>query len=343
MDALRVLAIAGVVAIHVTGLLFANDDLEGSARWWAAATVNVGATWVVPAFVMISGALLLSPRTHADGPAAFYRKRFVRILPALIAWHLIYLFGVRAGLRGEPFSPRAALVNLLDAKTFTALYFLWLIAGLYLIAPVIAAFLQAGGPRRAFWFAGAALFWTQMAYALSTVSSLLGASRPIHLGAWNQWWPYVGLFAAGWALRRTVLPVWATVVVFLTGLAATAEAIWQYGDPPQFQRLQALLPITRLGPMIVLASLCFFLVAVSIGARTEPSPRAAYALRRLSDASFGVFLVHLLVIEVARLLVPAVAEARSPVVLALLFVVTLPLSFGLSLVASRVPYLRTIV
>ena len=47
--------------------------------------------WAVPVFVMISGALVLDRSAHAAGPAAFYRRRFARILPPLIAWNLICL------------------------------------------------------------------------------------------------------------------------------------------------------------------------------------------------------------------------------------------------------------
>ncbi|MEV7622668.1 acyltransferase family protein [Actinoplanes sp. NPDC089786] len=336
LDALRVFAIAGVVMIHVSGLLLAHDDLIGTARRQAAVAVNVGLTWVVPVFVMISGALTLSPRAHADGPVAFYRKRFARILPALLVWHVIYLVVVRLWMRGEPFHPRVVVVGLLDAKMFTALYFLWLIAGLYVIAPVIAAFLAGGGRRRAFGVAGVALLWTQLVYALSTLSSLLGEPRPIHLGAWTQWWPYVGLFVAGWALRDVVLRPVGLVIASVVGCAAVAEPIWQYGV--HGPRALVLLPITRLGPMMAVAAISFFLVAIGLGARLTPGPGVAVVLRRLSDAAFGVFLVHLLILEVLKPAVPT----RSLWALAGAFVVTLAASFMISLVAGRIRYLRMI-
>ena len=37
--------------------------------------VDIGNVWVIPVFVMVSGALVLGPRAHAAGPRAFYRKR----------------------------------------------------------------------------------------------------------------------------------------------------------------------------------------------------------------------------------------------------------------------------
>ncbi len=94
LDALRLLAIAAVVAIHVFGLLV-SAGRRGSPHWWGAVVIDIGLTWAVPVFVMISGALVLAPRAHAAGPAVFYRKRFARIVPALLVWHLVYLLGVR--------------------------------------------------------------------------------------------------------------------------------------------------------------------------------------------------------------------------------------------------------
>jgi surface polysaccharide O-acyltransferase-like enzyme len=340
LDALRITAICGVVAIHVFGLML--GDRAGSRGWWAAVVLDVGATWVVPVFVMISGALVLSPRAHADGPLAFYRKRFVRILPALVVWHLVYLLVVRAALRGQDLHWGTVTANLINAKTYTALYFLFLIAGLYAIAPVLAAFLSGGGPRRAYLLAFGALAWTQGAYAVATLSGKLGQPHPLPLDAWNQWWPYVGLFLAGWALRRTVLSRGGMVVAFVLGTTAMAEAVWQFGHPGALGPLAAFVPVTRLGPVIAVAALCFFLIAVGVGARVTPAPRVAVVLKRLSDASFGVFLVHLLILEIGRVLVPAVAAASSFWVMLAAYVATLLLSFLASLVAARIPYLRAI-
>jgi surface polysaccharide O-acyltransferase-like enzyme len=342
LDALRLLAISGVVMIHIIGMLVENEDWQGTLRWWAAVTVDLGLTWVVPVFVMISGALVLAPRAHASGPAAFYRRRCTRILPALVVWHVVYLVGVRLWLRGEDLGLTQVTVGLINAKVYTALYFLWLIAGLYVIAPVLAAFLRDGGPRRALITAGVALGWTQLAYLLSGVSGLLGAARPLHLNAVTQWWPYVGLFLAGWALHRVVLSRRATVAAGLVAVAAMAEVIWQFGQPAGRATLHELLPVNRLGPVVAVGAIGVFLVAVSAGARVTPGPRVARTLQRLSDASFGVFLVHLLIFQIIRRMVPAVAEASSLGVLLATYAVVLVLSFAVSAGAARIPYVRAV-
>ncbi len=67
---------------------------------------------------------------------AYYRKRLSRIVPALVAWHVVYvLFELR--VLGWSLTPRIVLVDLWHGRTYTALYFFWLILGLYVVAPLL--------------------------------------------------------------------------------------------------------------------------------------------------------------------------------------------------------------
>jgi surface polysaccharide O-acyltransferase-like enzyme len=342
LDALRIVAIAGVLAIHTIGHLINNRGLRGGPEWWAAVSIDIGSRWVVPVFVMVSGALVLAPRAHAGGPADFYRKRFVRILPAMVVWHLVYLFLVRIGLDGWHPNRRLLAVQIIDAKVYTALYFLWLIAGLYVIAPVLVPFLREGGRRRALITAGVALAWTMVTLMIPGVTALLGAPRPIELGAWTMWWPYVGYFLAGWALHTLVLRRAHAVLAVVAAALMLAEGIYRYGHRGGHRWLDAFVPVSYLGLSTAIASICLFLAAVAAGAAWTPSPQVLTWLKRLSDASFGVFLVHLLIYEVIRLTVPVVAAADSLGVLLAAFASVLVASFAVSLGAARVPYLRTV-
>ncbi|MFG1602670.1 acyltransferase [Actinoplanes sp. NPDC049265] len=342
LDALRLMAICGVVAIHVVGMMLGNDHLTGGRQWWAAVTIDLGLVWVVPVFVMISGALVLSPRAHAAGPAEFWRKRFVRVGPALVVWHLIYLFGARAWLKGEELNRGTVIAWLLDGKVYTALYFLWLIAGLYLVAPLIAAFLHSGGRRRSAVTAAATLGFTVAVFAASGLAALNGTPRPIALGALTMWLPYVGYFVAGWALHRVVLPAWGVALAVAGAAVSLAEVVWQYGHKPAYPALQQLVPTSYLGAGTAVAAVCVMLAATGLGARVTPGPRLGRLLRRLADATFGVFLVHLLIFEVVRRLVPAVAEASSLVVMLAAWAFVVVASFAVSLVAARIPVVRAV-
>lgn len=341
-DALRVVAIAGVVAIHIIGMMVINPKITGTPRWWGAVAVHAGSTWVVPAFVMLSGALVLAPGAYAKGTSNFYRKRFARIVPALVVWHLVYLFGIRLWLLDQDVTARNSAQRLLDAEVYTGLYFLWLIAGLYLIAPVLAGFLHAGGERRALVTAAVALGWGVVLWILPGISTLLGTKRVNDLGAWDQWIPYVGYFVAGWALHRVVLGRKALWVAAVAAVVLLGELIWQSGHKGDFRTLDAVLPVHRLGLVAAAAAICVFLLTVGIGARWSPPETLRRLFTRLSDASFGVFLVHLVLFALLRETVPAVRAAASPAVMVAAYLAVLGTSFLISIGASRVPYLRTV-
>ncbi|MFF1574059.1 acyltransferase [Leifsonia sp. NPDC058292] len=343
LDVLRIGAILGVIAIHVFAGIVGNPAIRGSGTWWVATIVDIGGIWVVPVFVMVSGALLLSPRVHADGPAAFYRKRLLRLGPAFVVWQVFYIVVVRILISHEHLTALQTIGLVVDGKAYTQLYFLWLIAGLYLVAPVLAAFLSGGGQRRALVFAGSVLLFTVAVVGLSGLSALFGDPHPIVLNALTQWLPYVGFFLAGWALRTVVLSPGWTVAAALVTAALLAETIWQYGSASRPAWLQAVSPVGYDGAVVAAASLGVFVVVQSLFARvTALRERGARMLAQLSDAAFGVFLVHFFFLTLAVTLFPGLNVARSnslPVAI-LLWAGIAVLSFAVSLAARRVPGLR---
>lgn len=339
LDILRIASICGVVAIHVFGHLLGRAPRE-SRTWWIAVTIDIAWIWVVPVFVMISGALIFGSRQLAD-PGLFYRRRAVRLVPALIAWNLIYLIGVRLWMRGEDLTVRRVLQLLVDGSVFTQLYFLWLILGLYAVAPVLAAFLRSGSRRRAVGAAATFLAAALVFYMMPGILSLFGVSRPIQLNAFTHWMPYVGYFLAGYALKDVRLAGWKLLLTGAATVGLLAAAIWQYGHRGSLPLLHAAFPVSYLGLQVALAAIGVFVVTLSLcdGLKLE---RTGKATIELSNATFGVFLVHLVIFEAIRLTVPAVSAGNSLGAIAGAYAVTLAGSFAVSLAASRVPLLRNI-
>jgi surface polysaccharide O-acyltransferase-like enzyme len=341
LDILRILSICGVVAIHLFGYVVGRSE-RGSRNWWLAAALDIPFIWVVPVFVMISGALLLAPQGRILPPRSFYRKRAVRLLPALIAWHLIYLVGVRWLMRGEGLTPARVAQLFFDGGVFTQLYFLWLILGLYLVAPLITAFLQDGPPRRAQTLAVVLLAATAVGYMVPGIAASLGFARPISLNIFTHWLPYVGYFVAGRALRDVKLKRRSLLIAIAGAVALAALCLWQYGHPAQAGLLNVVAPVSYVSLTVMLLAVAVFLSAKSIFSRFRPAPATGRMLVTLSGASFGVFLVHLLVFEVIRLNVPAVFDGRSIAAAFASYAATLALSFAVSVLAARIPFLRNI-
>ncbi|MFE4227731.1 acyltransferase [Arthrobacter sp. NPDC056886] len=341
LDILRILSICGVVAIHLFAYVLGHSEPQ-SRNWWLAAGMDIPFVWVVPVFVMISGALLLAPQKQVQEPRSFYRKRAVRLLPALIVWHLVYLVGVRWLMRGEDLPPARVAQLLLDGSTFSQLYFLWLILGLYAVAPLIMSFLQGGGQRRARALAATLLAATALVYMVPGIAASLGFARPISLNIFTYWLPYVGYFVAGRALRDVKLNGRSLFAAVVVALGVAALCLWQYGHQAQAGLLNVVSPVSYLSLSVMMLAAVVFLSGKSIFSRLTPSPRTGRMLVTLSGASFGVFLVHLLVFEVIRLNVPAVFDGRSILVAFASFAATLVISFAVSVLAARIPFLRNI-
>lgn len=344
LDVLRIAAVMGVVAIHVFAAIVTNDAVRGGGTWWVAVAVDLGFIWVVPAFVMVSGALILDPRMQDAGPATFYRTRALRLGPAIVFWPIFYFLVVRILLSAHDLGIGEVVALLLEGRPYTHLYFLWLIAGLYVVAPVLAAFLSQGGRRRALVFAGVVLAASVLAYTAAGLLELAGRPRPIALTALTQWLPYVGYFLAGWALKDVVLGRRGTALASIVGVGCLAEVVVQYGLAPAWPVLQALAPVGYLSPFAAVATLCVFLVVRSTLATWVPRERTGGLLRTVSDAAFGVFLVHFAVIVALRSAFPAWAAAAESTLwgAAALWAAVVVVSFALTLAARRIPFVRRV-
>ncbi|MBT2494590.1 acyltransferase family protein [Microbacterium oxydans] len=342
LDILRIVAIIGVVSIHTFGALRSSPELEGSRSWWVAVALNAGFIWAVPVFVMISGALLLDPRPHAAGPAAFYRQRLMRLAPAFIFWQVFYLIVVRQWMSGLDESAATMLALVLRGQPYTHLYFLWLIVGLYAIAPVLAPFLREGGRRRALVLGGVLILVTVATYSTSALLAWAGSPSPIILSALTQWLPYVGYFVAGYALRDLRLTgarMWACGAI---AAAAIAWTILQAGSVDPASLLAALLPQSYLGPVTVVIALTLFVFVNSLFSG-DVGTGAGRVIRTLSEATFGVYLVHFALLIAVRS-VPWFADAATTSVVSavLVWLIVVVLSFALVVPLRRVPVIGRI-
>lgn len=338
---LRVGAIAAVVLIHAMSSMVSNAAVHGSGRWWVAQVLDSGSSWSVPVFLMVSGALVLGPvagRSAGD----FYRRRLHRIAIPLIVAHVVY-FGVRAFVLHESVTPGVIVRDLLLVKVAAHLYFFWIIAGLYLIAPVITAFIATQTQRAVLWLGIAAMTWM----LLVTWSSAL--LRAVHVGStpWvppmlTLFLPYIGYFVLGYALRDVRLRrPWLIVcaALFVAGevlhIVVTAGGFGGVVQAATLGGYQGL-------PVAVAAVTLFLLARALISSSSALArPPVARLARRLGDLTLGVFVFHLVVMIGVNRTILSGAHPESVLSDALLrYVIVLVASFALCWLISKVPILR---
>ncbi|WP_175637699.1 acyltransferase family protein, partial [Dickeya dadantii] len=68
----RIVSTFAVIVLHVSAYTVALADL-GTFSWWVGNLYDSLVRWCVPVFIMISGALLLSPE-KVESLSIFYKK-----------------------------------------------------------------------------------------------------------------------------------------------------------------------------------------------------------------------------------------------------------------------------
>lgn len=151
-DIIRCAAILIVFSIHCMAGLDAHLDTDINTL-----VCNILHSFLgigVPLFVLLSGALLLGKQ---DSPYVFLKKRMGRVLGPFLAWSLI-LYGIywiiepthyEAASASHPFH---SFLKILCFEGIHGVYwYVYLILGLYLIAPILQRFSQVANEQDMFY------------------------------------------------------------------------------------------------------------------------------------------------------------------------------------------------
>ena len=140
---------------------------------------------------------------------------------------------------------------------------------------------------------------------------------------------------AAWAAapgRRGVLVALAVVGALMTAATVLVYAAPWVQQPPG----SALLP-TYVAPTVLGMSLCWVILLLAVGRTWRVGERAQRWLRELGNATFGVFLLHFVVLLLLR---GTGLPQDSAGGLLLLAVIVAVASFALVLLGRRVPVVR---
>ena len=327
---MRVGACLAVILLHLAATIVMERELFGSLHWHISNAIDAATRWCVPVFVMLSGALLLDPQKHAS-PREFWTKRMSRLLPAIIAWPAIY-FTWRAFYWHEPLSLEIVARDVAVARPYVHLYFLFIIAGLYLVTPFLARALGA-------------LSLPQLRHLILIMAGLaIGANLFDFLAssAFTIFVPYLTYYLAGWYCARLLhdRPGASALAIglaagLITGLTALLISARGFDDRWAFYFYE------DFSPTVMVMAVGIFLLTLQ---GTIP-PRIESLAKTLAPLTLGVYLAHPIVVELLRygyfLAVPVLL--RPPYYVPVTFFITCAITFSLVILMQRVPGLRRIV
>lgn len=161
-DLLRIVATVAVILIHANFIFFGNRYAEpdGSLIWTIESLFNIITRFSVPVFVMISGAYNIDKGRGID----FYIKTSYKVfLPMFV----IILLMLSVSIALHPQSASGLLMTLLLGQ-YNNLWYLFMLAGLYLLTPLLSLMKRTITEKQYRIVAILLMFWSIVSQATST-------------------------------------------------------------------------------------------------------------------------------------------------------------------------------
>ncbi len=325
MDILRIVGCFFVVLAHVAGGS-ADGFVAFSTAWWLCKGVYFLCLWTMPVFVMISGALLLNRKSPSI--KAFYKKRFARIGVPLVFWTVFYL-GVRLGLDHETLTVGQGIDLVLQGNAYCHLWFLYMIAGLYLVTPFLQVLVQHLSVKQCFVLATAILVAADIFHLCNVMAWGL---RP---SVFTLFVPYISYYLLGHLIhhawpRRYLPGTWIAIGLTVTVVYLMCSAHF-------FIQLQSqqfgIFFFGFFGAPIALMAIAIVWTFREIYVK-QPGPR----VKHLASCTLGIYLVHLFVLKLMQLFLADEASDQDLWIgLVLGSLIAFGLSYGLVSILKKIP------
>jgi len=349
LDVLRGLAIAAVVARHVSWRMLTPETLASPGGPLVAA-VHLASGYGVPLFVAVSTFSLVwrhaGPLGGPAGYLGFLRSRAVRLLPAYLLWSIVSLAAHDVSLLLDPATVASTL---LAGTADVQFYFVPMIFELFVLWPLLRPLLRRPGMAGALvMFAAGAVIgdlawrgvfyftWTALQFFAVSVAAGAGLTVLTLQGPATGPRPLDGELRPSTAGLAVLLMLAAAVVLvrndshFLALAAGTASREWLYYVSTIFGREPMAYATLLTGALAI--------VAGPLG-RT----RLGSGLAALGRASYGIYLVHLLIAStfVYRFFDLGASgtetQAGAALRLGAVWLVTLAGSFACTQAVARIP------
>jgi surface polysaccharide O-acyltransferase-like enzyme len=288
LDILRILATIAVIGIHVSAQGWYSEPIE-RYTWSIFSAWDAAVRWAVPGFVMISGALFLTRKIDMK---RVYSHNIRHMVCAFVFWSLMY----------------AIYFGRSDVKTFIGtfirgynhMWYVLFVIGLYMSLPVLNAIAKDETALKTFlklWVAFTVLtpfvtdFLPYMSgtikgnFLMQSVISVLGNIRvEMVLG-------YFGFFLLGYYLhthelterQENLIMLGGVIGFFYTYTMTVWVSRWRGGPQDFFYN--------SFSWNVCLETMAFFVWAK----KTQWTEKRAKLIRFLSVHSFGVYLIHYMI------------------------------------------------
>ena len=336
LDFLRCLAIFLVIILHSNAPVLVNPDFYQLPSWYLCMLLDPLNRTGVPLFFMISGYLLLS-RTSTKDLCKFYKHNIPKLLVPLFAWNIIY-FWARTQIFHVEINFKSFVEVLLSQGISYHMWFIYTMLAIYIFCPFLKRLVDGCTQTQLFSLICIILFPT-------AILPLVASHLPIEIGLFNlfslgELQARVGYFLLGYLLGNWDMKKGGRYSVYILGLASYVACL--YGNLSTSSSEEIPLPFesgTAIFQYFIAASIYLFVKALFSEYSTHTSAERS-VLSWLSKRAYGVYWVHVLVLDVVTLIIGS--SMPIPLFIGYRIGFTTAISLIFTIIISFVPIVRKI-
>ena len=319
-DLLRGISCISIVLLHIAALYTEQESIYSSysnLEFSICDFLQIITRTAVPCFVMLSGAFMLDRKKL--NVLSFYKKSFFKLGIPTLVFSLLYILVRIISNHGI----KTVIIETLNGKPIGHMWYMFMLAGLYLVYPFVYYFKEAVSDRTF-------IVYTIIAVVLSSTIHFT-----CHL-IWPIWFlEYIGYFMAGYCIKvfsQHILIRWQIIIVlsivFLMASFVLNEMSFYGGYySSDFFRNPSF-------PTIIVASLLWFTAFSKIKIK-----KISQTTQMIVNSSMIIYMVHPLIFGIInKLLIGRVfTEFPSPYwYVPALFVVCFIISVAVSVVYIKI-------
>ncbi len=256
--------------------------------WLVADFFNAIVRFAVPAFVMVTGALLLN-REYEIGD--FLKKRLVRVVIPFIFWSLVYVgyswYNEDITFTDNAWRDITMVLHLLKTGSAYHLWYVYMLIGLYFFIPVIGKFVRNASEKEILYFLAV---W--FAVMLITQPYLLRYNPSVDMHYFGGFAGYLvlGHYLAYKEFNIKHLQLWM-ILLFVASVIAIALGSRVLAGGSKWPGTMLYEPVS---PLVVLLSGSAFM-AFKLS-KTKLSPAIARVRDFAGNFNYGIYLAHALIL-----------------------------------------------
>lgn len=333
IDLLRILALLAVIMVHCSGIdknKLVNIDIYTKIVIFVTSIV----TWQVPIFVMISGRYFLDPDRKVS--VRKITKAIKRLIVAFVVWDIIYqIYYIFFTNIYDGLNWKGILCQILIGPYH--FWFLFMIVFIYAISPFLRK-ITTDKNLMEYFLLLFILFELLSSYGINF--PVIGSTLVEMLNKINFHFAlgYSGYYILGYYLYKYRPSLKAEVFLYICGVSlligAGIATVYRVG----IEGYNGEWYTKYLYPNIIIEAAAVYVFFVKRVGKCQFTKQTRIWIRKLSEYSFGVYLVHALVNEAVsyiRIDIFSNPVIRLPIVLLIIYVV----SNILVLLIRRIPFI----